>query len=172
MLLNIILVMVLIICFVTDLKQQRIYNKVIFPALIAVLLFHLGTSGFNGLRLSFIGFLVGIALLIIPYFLGGIGAGDVKLLALIGAIKGSDFVLNTALYMAVIGGIIALIIIISNGALAKVLKQLWLWIYSLLCGIKYRLEFPTSAFLKKYPYGVAIVGGAFICLIFKEAWII
>lgn len=172
MLLNIILVMVLSICFVTDLKQQRIYNKVIFPALTGVLVFHIITSGFNGLKLSLIGFLVGLTLLIIPYFLGGIGAGDVKLLALIGAIKGSSFVLNTALYMAVIGGIIALIIIISNGALMKVLKELWLWFYSLLCGIKYRLEFPTSSFLKKYPYGVAIVGGAFICLIFKGAWII
>lgn len=172
MLLNIILVMVLIICFVTDLKQQRIYNKVIFPALITALLFHLAASGLDGLKLSLTGMLAGMGLLIIPYLLGGIGAGDVKLLALIGAIKGSSFVLNTALYMAVIGGIIALVIIVSNGALMKVLKQLWLWIYSLVCGIKCRLEFPTSTFLKKYPYGVAIVGGALICLIFKEARII
>lgn len=172
MLLNIILVIVLIICFITDLKQQRIYNKVIFPTLIAVLVLHLTASGFGGLRLSILGFAAGLAVLIIPYLLGGIGAGDVKLLALIGAIKGSSFVLNTALYMAVIGGIIALFIIVANGALTKVLKQIWIWIYSLVCGIKYRLEFPTTGYMKKYPYGVAIVGGAVICLIFKEAWII
>lgn len=172
MLINIILVIVLGICFITDLKQQKIYNKVIFPSLIAVLVIHLTASGFNGLRLSLIGFMAGLAVLIIPYFLGGIGAGDVKLLATIGAIKGSYFVLNTALYMAVIGGVIAFVIIIFNGALIKVLKQLWMWMYLLLCGIKYKLEFPTSSFLKKYPYGVAIVGGAVICLIFKEAWII
>jgi prepilin peptidase CpaA len=172
MLVNIILVIVLVICFITDLKQQRIYNKVIFPSLIAVLIIHLTASGFSGLKLSIMGFTAGLAVLIIPYFLGGIGAGDVKLLATIGAIKGSSFVLNTALYMAVIGGIIAFVIIISNGALINVLKQLRIWVYSLLCGIKYKLEFPTSAFLKKYPYGVAIVGGAVICLIFKEAWII
>ncbi len=172
MLLNIILIIVLFICFITDLKQQRIYNRVIFPALIAVLLTHLAASGFNGLKLSLMGMLIGMGLLIVPYLLGGIGAGDVKLLALIGAIKGSSFVVNTALYMAVIGGVIALIIIIKSGALVKVLKQLWLWVYSSVCGIKYRLEFPTTSFIKKYPYGVAIVGGAFICLIFKEAWII
>lgn len=172
MLLNIILIIVLLICFVTDLKQQRIYNKVIYPALTAVLLTHLAASGLNGLKLSLIGMLIGVGLLIIPYILGGIGAGDVKLLALIGAIKGSGFVVNTALYMAVIGGVIALIIIIKSGALLKVLKQLWIWVYSTLCGIKLRMEFPATAFVKKYPYGVAIVGGAFICLIFKEAWII
>jgi prepilin peptidase CpaA len=172
MLLNIILVIALGICFITDLKQQRIYNKVIFPAIIIALVLHLTASGFNGLKLSLLGFIAGLAVLIIPYFLGGIGAGDVKLLATIGAIKGSFFVFNTALYMAVIGGIIAFIIIVSNGALLNVLKQLRMWMYSLLCGIKYKLEFPTSTFLKKYPYGVAIVGGAVICLIFKEAWII
>lgn len=172
MLVNTILVIVLVICFITDLKQQRIYNKVIFPSLIAVLVINITASGFSGLKLSLMGFMAGLAVLIIPYFLGGIGAGDVKLLATIGAIKGSFFVLNTALYMAVIGGIIAFTIIISNGALINVLKQLRIWVYSLLCGIKYKLEFPTSTFLKKYPYGVAIVGGAVICLIFKEAWII
>lgn len=172
MLLNAILITVLVICFITDLKQQRIYNKVIFPSLAAVLVIHLAASGFSGLKLSMQGLLAGFAVLIIPYFLGGIGAGDVKLLALIGAIKGSDFVINTALYMAVIGGLIALVIIAANGTLADVMKQIWVWVYSLVCGIKYKLEFPTSAYLKRYPYGVAIVGGAFICLFFKGAWII
>lgn len=172
MLLNVILIVVLAICFITDLKQQRIYNKVIFPALITVLIIHLAASGLEGLKQSIIGFIIGLAVLVIPYLLGGIGAGDVKLLALIGAVKGSYFVLNTALYMAVIGGVIAFIIIVANGALLKVLKQIWMWIYSFICGIKYRLEFPTTGFIKKYPYGVAIVGGAFICLVFKEAWII
>lgn len=172
MLLNAILIIVLVICFITDLKQQKIYNKVIFPSLIAVLVIHFAAAGLGGLKLSLFGFLAGLAVLIIPYFLGGIGAGDVKLLALIGAIKGSDFVINTALYMAVIGGLIALVIIAANGTLINVMKQIWIWVYSLICGIKYKLEFPTSTFLKRYPYGVAIVGGALICLIFKGAWII
>jgi len=172
MLLNIILVLVLAICFITDLKEQKIYNKVIFPSLIVTMLLQLFYFGFDGLKGSFIGLTVGFAILLVPYFLGGIGAGDVKLLALIGAIKGGAFVLNTALYMAVIGGVIALFIIIFHKQTIKFFKELSLWIFYLVNGVKTKLETPSAPLLKKYPYGVAIVGGALICLVFKEAWLI
>ncbi|MCY6371177.1 A24 family peptidase [Clostridium ganghwense] len=172
MLFDLILVFVLITCFITDLKYQKIYNKVIFPSLIVSLLLHFIFYGYIGLKSSLLGFVVGFGILLIPYFSGGIGAGDVKLLALIGAIKGSTFVFNTALYMAVIGGIMALVVILYHKDSLKFFKELFLWIISLLHGIKYKLELPTSPLLKKYPYGLAIVGGAVICLISKGAWIV
>lgn len=172
MIYDLMLVIVLGICFATDLRSQRIYNKVIFPSLIIAASLHVTFNGYAGLKASILGFAVGLGILLIPYLLGGIGAGDVKLLGLIGALKGLAFVINTALYMAVIGSIIALVIIIYHKALLKVLKEIGTWVYSLLCGVKYKLEFPTSVFVKRYPYGVAIALGALICLIFKEAWII
>jgi prepilin peptidase CpaA len=172
MLLNIILVSVLFICFVTDIKKGKIYNKIIFPSLLIAIILHIALGGLGGLKLSLLGFIVGLGILLIPYILGGMGAGDVKLLALIGAVKGSAFVLNTAIYMAVLGGIIALSVIIFQKQTVSFIKVLYLWMVSLFCGIKYKLEFPTAFFSKKYPYGVAIVGGAIICLLFKGAWII
>lgn len=172
MLLDITLVLVLVICFITDMKYQKIYNKVIFPTLVTALSLQLILNGFSGLKLSLLGFVVGFSILLIPYFLGGIGAGDVKLLALIGAIKGSIFALNTALYMAVIGGIIALIIILSHKESKKCFKGIIIWISSVFNGTRFKLELPTTALMKKYPYGVAIVSGAFICLFFEGAWII
>ncbi|WBW95546.1 A24 family peptidase [Oceanirhabdus sp. W0125-5] len=172
MIFDMILVLVLVICLITDIKEQMIYNKVIFPALITVIPLHFIINGFNGLKFSLLGLLVGFSLLLIPYFLGGIGAGDVKLLALIGAIKGTFFVLNTALYMAVIGGFIALVIILFHKETLKCFKGMFIWVFSLFQGVRYKLELPTSALIKKYPYGVAIVGGAVICLIFKGAWIV
>ena len=172
MLFDLILVIVLAICFITDLKYQKIYNKVIFPSLVTVVLLHFIFSGGNGLKLSLIGFAAGFCILLIPYFLGGIGAGDVKLLSLIGAIKGSIFVINTALFMGLIGGVIALVIIFSHKEFLNFIKGLQQWFVSSFYGIAYKLEFPTTVFLKKYPYGVAIAGGAAICLIFKGAWIV
>lgn len=172
LILNIILILVLIICFITDLKEQKIYNKVIYPTLILGIIIQIILNGLSGLQISLLGFVVGLGILLIPYFLGGIGAGDVKLLAFIGAMKGSIFVLNTALYMALIGGAIALIIIISHKEFINFLKKLGTWIFALFNGVRYKLEFPTTALIKKYPYGVAIVGGAFICLLFEGAWII
>jgi prepilin peptidase CpaA len=169
---DILLVTILIICFATDLKRQKIYNKVIFPGLIGAFALNFFYYGFMGIKLFFVGFLVGFAVLIIPYILGGMGAGDVKLLALIGAIKGSSFVLNTALYMAVIGGIIALVVIIFHKQSIKFFKDFFKWIFYNLSGIKYKLVTESSPLLKKYPYGIAIVCGALISLFFKGAWLI
>lgn len=172
MLLNILLILILIICFLTDIREQKIYNKVIFPSLAVAIFLQVVFYGYNGLKLSLSGFLVGFCILLIPYLLGGIGAGDVKLLALIGAIKGSLFVLNTALFMALIGGAIAIAIIIFNKEALNFIKGLFLWTASFFYGTKYKPEFSTTVLLKKYPYGIAITVGAAICLIFKGAWVI
>lgn len=172
MLLDIILILVLSICFVTDLKERKIYNKVIFPALFITVALQFAYSGLGGIKLSLLGFIIGLSILLIPFLLGGMGAGDVKLLALIGAIKGGAFVLNTAIYMALLGGAIAILVIIFQKQTIILIKMIFLWIFSQFSGITYKLEFPTSFFSKKYPYGVAIVGGAIICFLCEGAWII
>lgn len=172
MLLDMLLILVLIICFITDLKYQKIYNKVIFPSLILAVTINFIFSGFDGLKMSLTGFAVGFIILLIPYYLGGIAAGDVKLISLIGAIKGWVFVVNTALYMSITGGIMAIGVIVFHKEGAKFFKNFLPWIFSLINGIKFKFELPAEAFLKKYPYGLAIVSGALICLFFKEAWII
>jgi prepilin peptidase CpaA len=172
MLLNLVLILVLTICFITDVTSQRIYNKVIFPAILVTLIIHLAYSGLEGLKFSLLGFAAGLAILIIPYYLGGIGAGDVKLLAAIGAIKGSMFVFNTAIYMAVIGGIMALLIIITHKEFFRFIKEFKNWLLSFFLGINYSFKTSSSVLLQKYPYGVAIVGGALVCLVFKGAWIV
>lgn len=166
------LIGVLIICFITDVREQKIYNKVIFPSLAAAVVMQTLYYGLQGLKVSIIGFAVGLCILMVPYLLGGMGAGDVKLLSLIGALKGGIFVLNTAIYMALIGGIIAFAIIIFHKQTICFFKKLGSWLISLCYGIKTKLEFPTSPFIKKYPYGIAISAGALICLLFKGAWII
>lgn len=171
-LLDFLLWLVLLVCLVTDLKDRKIYNKVVFPSLLLALVLNTALGGLEGLKLSLFGFIIGLGILLIPFLLGGMGAGDVKLLALIGAIKGSVFVLNTAIYMALLGGVMAILAIVFQNQIISFFKELFLWIASLFSGIKYKLEFPTAIFAKKYPYGVAIVGGAIICLLFKEAWII
>jgi prepilin peptidase CpaA len=172
MLINILLILVLVICFLTDLREQKIYNKVIFPSLAIAIVLNIVFYGYRGLKLSLLGFIIGLCILLVPYLLGGIGAGDVKLLALIGAIKGSIFILNTAIYMGLLGGTIAILIIMWHKETVNSIKGLFFWITSFFYGTRYRLEFSTTVLLKKYPYGIAITGGAAICLIFKGAWII
>ncbi|WP_243297122.1 A24 family peptidase [Bacillus litorisediminis] len=151
---------VLIVCVITDLRERRIYNKVIYPALVITITLHLIDSGFYGLLMSVQGFAIGMALLLIPYLLGGIGAGDVKLLALIGAVKGTMFVLITAVYMALIGGVLALgVLLFRRGVLVR-LKNIFYSLGGLRSGVKIPLAIAKDDYKATYPYGLAIAGGA------------
>jgi prepilin peptidase CpaA len=172
MAIDIILAVVLGICFITDIRGQKIYNKIILPSILIVMILNSWFYGFDGFKLSSLGFLIGMAILLIPYLLGGMGAGDVKLLAFIGAAKGVAFVINSAIYMALIGGVISLAILIFNKQAVGFIKSIFSWIVSLFYKVQRAIDFSNSSAKNKFPYGTAIVAGALVCLLFKEAWII
>ncbi|WP_078548220.1 A24 family peptidase [Litchfieldia alkalitelluris] len=162
---NYLLFVILCVCVLTDLKSRKIYNVVTFPAYILALVLNALLNGWSGIAFSLMGFLCGFALLLIPYLMGGMGAGDVKLLALIGALKGASFVLITSIYMAIIGGLIGLLILLFRKGVFTMLKSIFISI----CGIRYGLKIPIwidkDGLQKTYPYGVAIAGGAVLTFI-------
>ncbi|WP_261176390.1 prepilin peptidase [Anaerobacillus sp. CMMVII] len=160
---NLLLLILLLVCLITDLKNRRIYNKVLFPTLALAIIIHTFIDGWAGLSTAFLGFLIGLGILIIPFLLGGMGAGDVKLLAVIGALKGTSFVIVTAIYMALAGGIIAIVIILMKKGSAKALLYHFF-------GKKYGVDLPyeKSALSTTFPYGIAIVAGAIFTLFSQE----
>ena len=83
MLLDILLLTTVLICCITDLKSRKIYNKILFPALVLGVGINIFNQGWQGLFTSAQGFLLGLGLLLIPFILG-MGAGDVKLWLLLG----------------------------------------------------------------------------------------
>lgn len=157
--LNILLIFILLICIYTDIKSRKIYNKVLYPALLVTFVSHLIMNGWVAVLYSVVGLCVGLAILFIPYLMGGMGAGDVKLLALIGAIKGSAFVFQTSIYMALIGAVMALFIILFRKGR---FRSVMLFLYSRMHKVKMPLFLDKR---KVYPYGVAIAFGAFVSLI-------
>jgi prepilin peptidase CpaA len=163
---NILLIILLVICVFTDLKERKIYNKVLLPFLVMAFALHIGTNGWSGLTSWTVGLLVGLAILLIPYLMGGMGAGDVKLLAVIGAIKGMSFVLMTALYMGLVGGIIAIVIFLFRKGFLSRIKQPIYFFSCLRLGVKFPLVLDKEALSTTYPYGVAIAAGA-LC----EVWL-
>ncbi len=121
---NLIICLILIISVITDLRSRKILNIVTFPAIIGGLFYFSIFSGIDGFLFSGKGFLVGLGLLFIPFAMGGIGAGDVKLLAAIGAWKGVMFVFYTGVYAAIIGGVIAIFILIKQRKLGFTFKSM------------------------------------------------
>jgi prepilin peptidase CpaA len=70
---------------VTDIWRLRVHNLITLPLLVAGLVYHSWTGGVEGFAASLLGALFGFGALISFYIIGGMGAGDVKLLAGVGA---------------------------------------------------------------------------------------
>ncbi len=74
-----------IVAAVTDIRERKVYNWLTYPLCVGGLVYHAIFSGWGGLAASVAGLLFGFFIILIPCFMGGVGAGDVKLMAAIGA---------------------------------------------------------------------------------------
>jgi prepilin peptidase CpaA len=103
---NLILIILLFIAAFFDVKEKRIPNVLTFPIMLIGLILNIIMNGLNGCLFSLYGFLIGLAVFFIPFALGLMGAGDVKLMAAIGALMGFKFTVLSSLFSAVAGVIV------------------------------------------------------------------
>src|SRR4051812_18773227 len=75
----------LIVAALIDGWQLKVPNWLTFPMVLSGLVYNTVAFGWEGLLASVLGMIVGLALLMPAYAIGGMGAGDVKLLAGVGA---------------------------------------------------------------------------------------
>lgn len=106
------LLVFLAVATIWDLRTRRVPNWLTFGAAAIRLVANAVVSQERGVVLSVSGWAVGIVLLLIPYLLGAMGAGDVKLLGTVGAWGGPRYALLTLFYGALVGGAVALVIIV------------------------------------------------------------
>jgi prepilin peptidase CpaA len=111
---------------IADIRTRRIPNVLTFGAAIAALLFHGITAGTSGLAAGVGGWILGAALFFPMFALRGMGAGDVKLLAAVGAWLGPVQVVSVALITSIAGGAIAVVVSLMHGYLRAALTNLWM----------------------------------------------
>ncbi|MFC4799981.1 prepilin peptidase [Neobacillus sp. GCM10023253] len=165
MIIKIILVIILLISLYTDVKNRKILNIITLPSILIGFIYHFATQGFEGFLFSGKGFLTGLGLLIIPYLLGGMGAGDVKLLAAIGALMGTSFVFYSFIYIGLIGGLIALVLLIRNKGLVDLIKSFFYTIAFFRSNLGSMFISKDKPSRISFPYGIAIVLGT-LCTLF------
>ncbi len=155
-----------------DLKTRRIPNYLTFGSALAGLGVQVWLHGWAGLAAGGLGLALGLGLLLIPYLMGGMGAGDVKALAALGAWLGPSQTFFLFIYMGLAGGLLALGVIISKGWQRGWLRKEWHTLLNwFLCrghGLSSPASFPTSGEAAKIktkgiPYGVAMALGM-LCL--------
>lgn len=101
---------------VDDLRRRHIANWIPAMALIAGLTLKSVQGGWRGAGSSLLGTLAGAGVFLIFYLLGGMGGGDVKLMAGFGALLGPKLLLEAALWTAGCGGLMAALVIGWNSA--------------------------------------------------------
>ena len=167
-LLFILLNTVLIISAITDLKYQKIPNMVTLPAALTGLVYHIVVSGFEGFLFSVTGFAVGFFLLLFPYLMNGMGAGDVKLMGVVGSFIGPLHALYAFIIVAFIGGIYAVLLIIhKRSCFSGFFNDQFDFLKNAILNRKY-MQVSGSKFhdRPKLCYGVAICSGTVLYTIF------
>lgn len=125
---GIVLWIVVVVAAVTDALRQRVPNWLTMPATVLALCMRYAIGGTEEVFWGVGGWLTGFALLIGFYAKGGMGAGDVKLVATVGAFTGPQRILWISAYTGVLGGVYALGIVIysmvSRGGWARTGRRL------------------------------------------------
>lgn len=122
----ILLVTSMTVSVIEDLRHQKIPNLVTFPTMAIAISYNFFAYGFDGLLYSTGGLAFGMVFFIIPYIMGGMGAGDVKLMGAAGAIFGPKGILIASILVFLIGGIYGLILmLLTPGYTTSFLKRQW-----------------------------------------------
>jgi prepilin peptidase CpaA len=108
---------------VWDLITYRIPNRLTYTAMVIGLISQVCLLGWSGLWIGPLGLLLGGAIFLVLYLLRTMGAGDVKLMAAVGAFAGPRAVVEIALYSAIAGGVIALGVAIFKGRLRRTFEN-------------------------------------------------
>jgi len=109
-----------IAAIVDDLARRQISNWIPCSAFAAGLILQTVHGGWRGAGSALLGTVTGAAVFLVFYLLGGMGGGDVKLMAGFGAVLGVKQLLEAALWTAGCGGLMAVVVIAAGQ-----LRQLW-----------------------------------------------
>jgi prepilin peptidase CpaA len=149
-----------------DLRTRRIPQVLTLGGALAGFAFHFLNGGWNAGLASATGWLVGIAIFFVPFALGGLGAGDVKLLGAIGAWLGPMNALWVGLYAGAAGGVLAIFVALTKGYLFQAVGNVGVMLaYWRLNGVKPLPEITLEHSRgPRLAYAVPILAGTMVTL--------
>ena len=157
--------LVLCISTVTDFKTGKVYNWLTFPAILVGFALAIGggamlnggAGAWESFRQVSLAFTAGLIPFVIIFALGGLGGGDVKLMATVGALSAHwECVLGTTVYAFTTGLVIAIGVMIRRGIIKQTLRRVFIATLTAAAGVQ--PDIPTDS--PRIPFALAIcVGG-------------
>ncbi len=154
---------VVAIACASDVRSRRIPNWLTLSGAAAGILLHAATGGFAGVGVSLEGMLLGFGAYLVLYCLRAMGAGDVKLMAAVGAIVGPAGWILVFFGTAISSGLLALGLVIFKGRLQETLWNVF-FIVSEMAHLRAPYQRRGDLSVKdsrslKMPHGVAVAAG-------------
>ena len=158
-----------VLASVWDLRTRRIPNALTFGGSALAVAVHLITGGWSGAAWSIGGWAIGCALFLPFFLLGGMGAGDVKLMAAIGAWIGPAHAFWAWAFAAVAGGVFAVVVALLHGYLKQALRNVWcLLVFWRVAGVRPLDEMTLVAYVGAWvEFALRMTVGSLIALLLK-----
>jgi prepilin peptidase CpaA len=161
--LDMILVLLVSIAAVNDLATRRIPNRLLLAGLACALFLRLlSANPGSSLLAALAGMGVGLAVFLPFYLLRGMAAGDVKLMAVVGAFTGPNDAFAVAVVTWCAGGVMALLLVLLRGRLRLVMSNLGRMLSAPGTDVRAPAQHTSAGTM---PYGVAIAIGTIAVLI-------
>jgi prepilin peptidase CpaA len=164
--LDVVLLLLVSIAAVNDLATRRIPNRLLLAGLACAFCLRLLSSDpLSSLQAALGGMGVGLAVFLPFYMVRGMAAGDVKMMAVVGAFVGPGDAFETAILSWCAGGVMALLLVLLNGRVRQVLGNM----KGILCSVWLPGMGVTAPVVQpsvgSMPYGVAIAVGTIAILV-------
>lgn len=148
---------------VYDIVSHRLPNYFLLLGLIVALALQIWATGWAGLLAGGYGMVTGFILFVPFYALGGMAAGDVKLMAVVGFFLGVVGAFWAAAYSLILGAILGFFYLTLKGQLGRLISRYWAM-------ASLQVHIPAEegdAALHRFPYAIAIAAGTLLSLYWK-----
>ncbi|MDP2257840.1 MAG: A24 family peptidase [Polaromonas sp.] len=169
-----VLLILLVLASVSDYRTYQIPNLLTVSGMVFGLIYN--TAVPFSINLGFFwalgGLLVGFLIMLPLYVLRVMGAGDVKLMAMVGAFLGVTDTLHAVIFSFIVGGMAALAFALFNKALVRMLGNVknaaQMMMMSAIGGFRPDVQIEASKSVGKLPYGICISIGTVAYVVAKQ----
>ena len=171
---QLLILLIVIPAAIFDLRQRRVPNWITLPGVVIGVALNTFLYEMPGLWTSLKGLGLAFAIYFTLYLLRGMGAGDVKLMAAIGAAVGPVNWLIVLFLTAIFGGLAAIAVVAVRGRFRRTVWNVWFIILSLLHRQAPYESNPDldvkSAQAVRLPHALAIAAGCIGFLVAAAIW--